>query len=49
MPSDAHSGEKQFRNVNASGVRSKSEFDTSRLLNVRDTGSARLTNFEVSS
>jgi len=46
MPSDAPLLVKNsFGNVNASGVRSKSEFDNSHgSLNVRDTGSARLTN-----
>ena len=46
MPSDAPLLVKNsFGGVNASGVRSKSEFDNSHgSLNVRDTGSARLTN-----
>jgi hypothetical protein len=46
VPSDAPLLVKNsFGNVNASGVRSKSEFDNSHgSLNVRDTGSARLTN-----
>src|SRR6267142_467162 len=46
VPSDAPLLVKNsFGNVNVSGVRSKSEFDNSHgSLNVRDTGSARLTN-----
>ncbi len=46
VPSDAPLLVKNsFGSVNASGVRSKSEFDNSHgSLNVRDTGSARLTN-----
>ena len=46
VPSDAPLLVKNsFGNVSASGVRSKSEFDNSHgSLNVRDTGSARLTN-----